>query len=489
MMQADQKCYLAKKCYLALFAIMLVLPACKMIGPEYERPAVKQLPEQYAHQSATSTADAVPTQWWTLYQDAELNRLMAKALKQNPDIQLAVARIEEAEAQLNVVGASLLPNINLGGGGKRSRITEKGRFPAFGKNPQNEYDLALSSQFNLDFWGRLKRTQDATRAQYLGTHYAKHVVRLNIQSLVAKAYWQLRSVDAQMANVQASLAISEESLTLAKHREAGGIASMLDVHQATLVRDNLQLQVMQLKRDRKLLHHVLSALTLDTVVIAMRQPLTLPEPPIPPAGLPSDLLENRPDIQQAEQAMIAANANIGVAKAAFYPSIGLTSSLGGQSVLLSQLLKSPARVWSLGLAFDLPIFNGGSLDADVAKANAQQKQALQQYVGTVSTAFKEVNDALVNTQYYQENQALLASNVATAKAMLDIAQERYHAGYVSYLEVLQAQQSLIDAQQTQVSNQQQRLLASVDMFTSLGGGWDSDHLDADNSVPKDAPAN
>lgn len=194
-------------------------------------------------------------------------------------------------------------------------------------------------------------------------------------------------------------------------------------------------------------------------------------PPSPPLGLPSSLLENRADVREAEQNMIAANANIGVAKAALYPSISLTGSLGGESTELGDVLKSAARIWSYGLSLDLPIFNGGALRSRVDQASAREKQTLQNYIGTVATAFKEVNDALVNLRQYKAIEAIAASKKKTTQAMLDVAQNRYKAGYSSYLDVLEAQRSHIDASQGFVQSRQNTLTATVDLFKSLGGGW------------------
>jgi outer membrane protein, multidrug efflux system len=451
----------------------MVLASCMLVGPNYERPKLA-LPESYGETGQTleaSTLNEIPNQWWTLYEDPELNAIVEKAFKNNSSIKGAVARIEEADAQMREVGAYLLPTVDLGGNGTRTRVTESGPFPPFGQNPRNNFNLSLNSGIELDFWGKLRRAKEAARANYLATTYAKEMVMLSTESLVVNSYLNIRSLDSQLTNVKENLKISDESLALAKRRQEGGIVSILDVQQASLVRDNLLSQEQELMRTRKLAEHVLNILTLEEVKLEQADLASLPMPPTPPLGLPSAILENRPDVREAEQAMVAANANIGLAKAALYPSISLTGTLGGESVELGDVLKSASRIWSYGLSLNLPIFNGGALSSKVDQASARQKQALQSYVGTVATAFKEVNDALVNLRQFKAIEEIEASKKETTKNMLDVAQNRYKAGYSSYLDVLEAQRSHIEASQTFVISRQNTLTATVDLFKALGGGW------------------
>jgi outer membrane protein, multidrug efflux system len=462
---------------LSIIGLLVGLPSCALIGPDYERP-VLALPDTYGKAEASlpsdmAKLDKIPDQWWTLYQDPQLNALVEKAFKNNSNIKAAVARIEEADAQMREVGAALLPTVDLDGSGKRSRVTESGSFPSFGENPSNLYSLKLNSSLELDFWGKLRRAKESARATYLSTQYAAAMVKLSTESLVVNSYLNIRSLDSQLNNVKENLKTSEESLGLAKRRQEGGVASILDVHQASLVRDNLLLQEQEIIRQRQLTEHVLNVLVLEEVKLDQADLSTLPLPPIPPVGLPSALLENRPDVRQAEQEMIAANANIGVAKAALYPSISLTGALGGESVELGDVLKSASRIWSYGLSLNLPIFNGGALSSRVDQASAREKQALQAYVGAVSTAFKEVNDALVNLRQYKAIEIIAASKKTTTQDMLDVANNRYKSGYSSYLDVLEAQRSHIEATQSFVQSRENTLNATVSLFKALGGGWKS----------------
>lgn len=467
---------------LSVISLLATLTACMTVGPDYERPTLA-IPESYGKNALPETTDMlteVPDQWWTLYQDPVLNALVEKAFRNNSSIKDAVAKIEEADAQMREAGAALLPTVDADADGTRTRVTEAGPFPPFGQNPRNNYQLGLSSAVELDFWGKLSRKKEAARANYLATRFAKETVQLSTESLVVSSYLTIRSLDSQLASVKENLSVSEESLALAERREAGGIVSILDVQQASLVRDNLLLQEQELLRNRTLTEHVLNILTLEEVNLQQADLESLPMPPSPPIGLPSAILENRADVREAEQLMIAANANIGAAKAALYPSISLIGSLGGESVELKDVLKSAARVWSYGLSLDLPIFNGGALRSRIDQASARQKQALQSYISTVATAFKEVNDALVNLRQYKAIEAIAASKMETTKSMLTVAQNRYKAGYSSYLDVLEAQRSHIEASQSHIQSRQNTLTTTVDLFKALGGGWHNAQVKAVN---------
>ena len=462
---------------IALLVSVTWLAGCTLLGPLYQRPEASEvsLPEQFKQadqQVGQAEAVQAPNDWWTLYQDAQLNALVDKALHNNTDIKLAVARIEEADASMREVGAALLPSVDLNGSGVRNRVTEAGIFPVFAANPRNTYNLALNASIELDFWGKLRRAKEAARANYLSTQYAKETVAWSLSSLLANNYLIIRSLDSQLNVNAANQKISEESLALTKRRLEGGVVSVLDVHQAQLALDNLKSQQVELQRQRAISEHQLGLLTGDlNVEVASAELSSLPTPPSPPAGLPSSLMEARPDVRQTEQQLIAANANIGIAKAALYPSISLTGAYGGESLELSDLLKSAARVWSLGLSLNLPIFNAGRLDAKVDQATAKQKQALASYQASVQTAFKEVNDALVSLRRYKEVEEIAQARQDTAKKILDVSQNRYKSGYSAYLEVLDAQRSYYDATQSFVQSRQNVLTASVDLFKALGGGW------------------
>ncbi|HSH54918.1 MAG TPA: efflux transporter outer membrane subunit [Methylotenera sp.] len=464
-----------KLVYVAVMATMLA--GCQ-IWPDYMRPKVA-VPAQYSEPEQGSTGQAssqVASDWWKLYQDQTLNDLVEKALQNNTDIKLAVARIEEADAVMREVGAALFPRVDLDAAGTRSRVTEAGAFPAFGDNPRNNYSVQLGTSFEIDFWGKLRNAKESARAQALSTRYAKDTVALSLSSLVVSNYLVLRSLESQIAVAQDNLKSRDESLALTKRRLDGGVASALDVHQAEVASANLTAQLAELTRLRALSMHQLAVLTgvLD-LNVAMADIKTLPIPPTPPAGLPSSLLEARPDVRQAEQTMIAADANIGVAKAALYPTISLTASLGGESLELGDILKSAARIWTGGLSLNLPIFDSGRLNSRVDQASAKQKQALASYEGAIQNAFREVNDALVNLRQNSEREAALNRGQEAAKKALEVSENRYKSGYSAYLDVLDAQRVYNDTALAFIQSRQARLVATVELFKALGGGWKADN--------------
>jgi outer membrane protein, multidrug efflux system len=394
-------------------------------------------------------------------------------LHSNTDIKLAVARIDQANAVANEVGAFTLPQVDLDVGASRSRVTELGTNPTT-NNPRSNYKAQLSSSFEIDFWGKLNRAKESARAQLLSSRYAKDTVALSLSSLVANDYLVLRSLDSQISLTQDSIKSREASLALTKRRLEGGVASALDVYQAEVSSANLSAQLAELTRLRALSLHQLAVLTGDlSLNIANADIQSLPIPPTPPAGLPSNLLEARPDVAQAEEQMIAANANIGIAKAALYPTISLTASLGGESLELGDVLKSASRIWTGGLSLYLPIFDSGKLNSRVDQASAKQKQALASYEGAVQNAFREVNDALVDVRQNSEREFALNRSQIAAKKALEISENRYKSGYSAYLDVLDAQRVYNDVALSFVQSRQARLVATVELFKALGGGWQS----------------
>lgn len=454
-------------------SLVLSLSACSMLGLDYARPQMP-LPDAFDQSSAEVAKLPTLSEWWKLYQDPVLDDLIAQASINNADIKIAVARIEEADGYLREVGAALLPEVNLQSNLTRTKVTELGAFPLFNGLPayRTNNNISLGTVFELDFWGKLRRAKESARAQALGTHYAKDTVDLSLKGLVANNYLLLRSLESQIHFSNENLVIREKSLALTKRRLEGGVASGLDVSQAEVAYANMKAQLSDLKRQREIVLQQLSVLTGSVGLKLQYGNLDdLPNVPVPPAGLPSALLEFRPDVRLAEQNLIAANAKIAVAKAALYPSISLTALYGGESQDLSDLFKSGARVWTGGVGLYLPVFNSGRLNAKVDQVTAQQKQALSAYERAVQQAFQEVNDALVNLRQFSESElALLESKEASLKA-LNIANQRYQSGYISYLDVLDAQRVYNESVLAHVRSKQARLSASVNLFKALGGGW------------------
>jgi multidrug efflux system outer membrane protein len=344
---------------------------------------------------------------------------------------------------------------------------------------QDNQRVAALTAYELDFWGRLRRADEAARAQALGTRYAKDVVDLTLVGAVAQAYFITRSLDAQIIFTRESLLAREESLAVVKSRARGGLASDLDINQAEGARADAAVQLKDLQRLRILFEHELGTLTGK---LTLRLPAgdlrTLPVPPSPPADLPSSLLERRPDVRVAEQALVSANAQIGVAKAAQLPTFVLAASAGGQSAALANLLTAGAGVWSIGLSAAMPIIDFGKYAARTEQAEARQRQAVALYQKSAEIAFREVADALSNVQQASEMEADLQARVDAARNALRLAQRRYEAGYSGFLEVLDSQRTANEAELALLRHRRLRLSFSLDLMKSLGGGWSPEQVQA-----------
>ena len=466
-----------------ILSLSFALLSCKTVGPDYKRNDAN-LPATYSESADAENSQLKdpqlkqwPKNWWVQYQDTKLNQLIELSLKNNSNIALAVARIEEADASMREVGASLYPQVDLSAGATRSKVTELGAFPTFGGAVRNNFNFALSTSYEIDFWGKIKRAKQSAAANALATRAGKDTVELSLIGLVSSNYLQLRGLEAQIAVTKNNQTSRKVALSLNQRRLAGGVASSLEVSQAEVAVSNLDAQLIELTRLRALSLHQLAVLTgqLD-LTLAEGDLRTLAVPPTPPAGLPSQLLENRPDIREAEQSLIAQNAKIGVAKAAMYPSISLTGSLGEESVDLGDILKAGARIWSFGLGLDLPIFDSGRRQSRVEQADARQKQALAQYQTVIQNAFREVNDALITRRLNAEHEQAYMRSETSAKQALTVAENRYKSGYSAYLEVLDAQRVHNDASLAVVQAKQATFLATVELFKALGGNWKAEPL-------------
>jgi multidrug efflux system outer membrane protein len=450
---------------------MSVLAGCTTLGPDYERPQV-ELPKEYPAPAASS--DVSLTQWWTLYRDPTLEELVAATRKSNADLRLAAARVREAEAVLSETGAAFLPEVSGGYSATRSRVSTRTTPPPLASAPleRSQHSLTASTSFELDFWGRFARANEAARAALLGSRFSYDVVELSLSGTVAQAYFALRSLDAQLAVLVNTLKLRQDSLAIARARAEAGLASELDVHQAQGALSDALVQRREAGRQRALVERQLGQLAgrLD-VKLAAGELFALPLPPTPPAGLPSALLDRRPDIRSAEETLVAANAQIGVARAALFPAVSLTGALGAQSAELSNLLSSGAGIWTLGFGLALPLFDAGRREARVEQAQARREQALANYQRSVETAFREVSDALVNVEQSAGTEAELQARLQAARSALELSAIRYESGYSPYLEVLDAQRTANDAELAFVRNRQARLAFSVDLMKALGGGW------------------
>jgi len=455
---------------LAGLAAALWLAACAPIGPEYRRPA-QDLPADYP-EASTGTAATLPADWWTAFNDPELTALIEAARVRNADIRVAAAQVEEAEAALREVDAGFYPQVDLAFANQQSRVSALTALPNPLPRVRLDRRLAASTAFELDFWGRLRRGVEAARAQALATRFGRDTVALTLAGTVAQAYFSLRSLDSQLALTRATLATRDEALQVIRARVAGGVSGELDLRQAEAARADAAVQFDELTRQRKVVEHQLAQLSGRAgTTVAAGGLERLPVPPLPPAGLPSSLLERRPDIRAAEQTLVATNARIGVAKAAMFPAISLTGSYGGQSAAFADLLLGGARIWSLGFGLALPLFDAGRNSARVEQAEARARQAVGGYQKAVESGFREVADALSNLEAGRRSEDNLAARATAARQALEIARTRYAAGYSGYLEVLDAQRTANEAELAAVRNRQALLAYSVDLMKALGGGW------------------
>jgi multidrug efflux system outer membrane protein len=450
--------------------LVLALAGCSTVGPDYKRPETA-LPAEYPSPTRPGDAD-IPAEWWKLYADAQLVALVEDVRSRNADLRIAAAQVEEAEAVMRQARAALYPEVNASFSRTRSRVGSLTQPPPIAGQPLERDDarLVASTSYEIDFWGRYRRADEAARASLLGSQLAKEVVSLTLGSVAAQTYFGLRSLDAQIAVLDNSLKLRRDSLDIARARAASGLASELDVHQAQGALSDALAQRRDAGRQRALLERQLAQLSgrLD-LKIASADLFALPVPPTPPAGLPSSLLERRPDIRVAEQSMIAANAQIGVARAARFPAVSLTGFLGGQSAAVEDIAAS--GIWSLGLGVAMPLFDAGRREALEDQFAARYRQTLASWQRSVEGAFREVSDALVNLAETGASEADLRDRVQAARNALELSQIRYESGYSPYLEVLDAQRTANDAELAFVRNRQARLAFSVDLMKALGGGW------------------
>jgi len=450
---------------------LLVLCGCTL-GPDYKRPQL-ELPAQYP-EPAPAAAQALAPQWWQLYSDKTLDGLIDTAQKANADVRLAAARVQEAEGALREARAALFPEVTGSYTYARSRVSTVASPPVPPGFPliRPNHTLAASTNFELDFWGRFARASEAARANLFGAQYARDTVQLSLAGAITQAYFALRSLDAQLAVLENAIRVRRESLDIAQARLDAGLASELDVHQARGALYDALVQKRDAVRNRALVEHQLGLLTgkMD-LKLASGELFALPLAPVPPPGLPSALLERRPDIRQAEENLVAANAQIGIARAAMFPAITLTGVAGGQSAELGDLLTSGAKIWTVGFGLALPLFDAGRRAARVDQATARREQAVAGYQRAVETGFREVADALVNVEQSGDSEAELKQRLDAARAALELSTLRYEKGYSPYLEVLDAQRNANDAELAYVRNRQARLAFSVDLMKALGGGW------------------
>ena len=456
---------------LAGFAL---LPGGCTVGPNYKKPVASipptyrgLTPEQIANADSTSVGDQ---KWWEVFQDQQLRSLIQTAIQQNYDVRIAATRVLAAQAQLGITRADQYPNVAAGASLVDQRTSRSPAAPAF---EVGAGQLSVSAGWELDFWGKFRRASEAARANLVASEWARQEVIVTLVANVSAAYFQLRALDLELEISRRTLASRQESLRLTHILADGGSTSMLDVRQAEQLVFTAAAEIPALEQQVEQQENLISILlgkNPDTIVRG--QALTeQARPPEVPPGLTSSLLERRPDIRAAEQQLIAANAEIGVAKAAYFPQISLTGTAGFESNALTRLFSGPAGTWSYGASLTQPIFTAGRIRSHVRLAEAQQQTSLLFYQQTIQGAFRGVSDALVayhKTREFRTQQELLFRSAEDAARLSHL---RYTGGVTGYLEVLTNETNAFSAELGLVQARLNEMLALIQLYQALGGGW------------------
>ncbi len=457
----------------AFLAATLLAAGCTL-GPDYARPDVP-VPEGWRDVSTAEQESLANTPWWELFQDPELVRLIEIGLAENKDLLIAVERIEEARAFYGFQRADLFPKVDLSASAGLVHASEVG-IPALPSGTDNEealYSVAGTVFWELDFFGRIRRATQAELALVYATEEVRRAVVLALVADVARAYVELRDFDRRLEISRRTLESRVQYVGLARDRFEGGLTSELDLRQAEAEQHRTASMVHDFERLVTQKENELSAL-LGRNPGAIPRGRSLEEirpPSAVPAGLPSALLERRPDVRAAEEELASSTARIGEAKALLYPNIALTGAFGWESTELDDLISSPAESWSLAANLLQPIFNSGQNRRRVEVAESQQRQALYAYERAVLLAFREVEDALTDLRQSGLRRADEGERVAAERKVLELAELRYRGGVAAYLEVLDAQRSLFDAELGEAAAQRDELVALIQLYKALGGGW------------------
>lgn len=467
------------KFILTTLVASMVLAGCASVGPNYQRPAL-ETPASLGVVATQNKQGAVDyAAWWKNFQDPVLDSLLDESSKNNQDLALAAARIEEASAVAVGANSNRYPSVDGNLGATRTRTSENAGKLGAGASPYGkDFQLSLTASYEVDFWGKLARADEAARARLLAQEANRGLVQSSLYANVAQSYFAMRAADAQLALADSTLKTRQENLRLQKRRFTAGSTSELDLHVAESEAAASEISYAQAKQSLSNIESTLAVL-LGRSASAIAQPViargnaidSLHQQLIMPADLPSDLLNRRPDILSAEQALVAANADIGQAKSQYFPSLKLTTTAGYESKVFEDLINPASLLWSLGSSLAQPIFRAGAIGAVVQGAEARKNQALAQYVQAVQGAFRDVHDALNNTAANEQVNAASERRVTALKDSLRLADLRYKNGYSSYLEVLNAQRDLFQAQASLIDSKRAQLSAVVSIYKAVGGGW------------------
>jgi outer membrane protein, multidrug efflux system len=465
---------------------LLWMNACS-VGPNYKRPTAN-VPSAYrgalAPEAAASESTRTPAspggagsvslgeeKWWEVFEDPELQGLIRTALKNNYDVRIAATRVLEAQAQLGITRADQLPSLSAGGNVTSVRNPKVGPIPAY---EITQGQVSGSASWNVDFWGRYRRATEAARAIVLANQWAQKEVMATLVANVASSYFQLRQLDLELEISKRTLGSRQDSLDLTKTLEEHGINSLLDVRQSEQLVYTAATEIPDLERQIGQEENAISILVGNNPgdIIRGLKLTEQPHAPEVPVGLPSSLLERRPDIRAAEENLVAANAQIGVARAAYFPQISLTGTAGYESAALTNLFTGPAGIWTLVGSVTQPIFEGGRLKSNVRLAEAQREQLLLTYQQAIQGAFRDVSNALIAYRKFREFRIQQQHLVESAQDAARLSGVRFKAGTADYLEVLTNETNSFSAELALAQAQGNELNALVELYQALGGGWD-----------------
>ena len=453
-----------------IVSLLALLASGCMVGPDYVRPPV-DAPAAW-RLTEPEVKDLANTAWWEQFGDPVLNDLVATALRENKDLLIATARIDEFAGNYGFVRSGLFPQIGAGYEASRQKNVGAAVIGAGAGETFNSYSAVLNASWEIDIWGRIRRQTEAANAQLLASEEGRNGVVLSLVGSVAGAYINLRNLDRQLEIARATAKSRGESYELFKLRFEGGVISLLELSQNKSQYEEALASIPPLEKAIAQQENGLSVLLgRNPGPIVRGKDIDQLALPAIPAGLPSDLLERRPDIRRAEQNLIAANAQIGAAKAAYFPTISLTGFFGYASPSLSSLFNSQNKVWQYSMPISMPIFTAGAIAGQVQAAEAVQQQALFGYQKAIQEAFREVNDSLVSQDRTREQLLAQRRQVEALKVYASTARLRYDNGYTSFIEVLDAERSLFNVQLQYTQTHQVQLQAMINLYLAMGGGW------------------
>jgi outer membrane protein, multidrug efflux system len=480
-------------------AVLLAASGCMHVGQDYTRPRAT-LPAAYIDpgpwKAAAPSDEAIRGKWWEIYGDATLNQLEEQARVASPRLQAAAARVQQARAILGFNQANYFPTVEIGASAKRmgvsgNRVDQPSKLPGNTEYVSSGFQLPLYASYEIDFWGKYSRLEESARARLQASIATYYSVHLTLQSDLAQTYFQLRAADEEVNLLATSIELRERARDLVGARKRGGLASELDLARVETELAATQAEAQAAIRRRDELRNALALLTgAPPGPFEIQTSPYIPQPPVVPVGMPADLLERRPDIAEAERQLAARNADIGLAQAAYFPSIRLTGALGFESNELSSLFDAKSQIWSLGASLAQPLFDGGRIRANIDRARAAHAEYLAEYRERLLVAFKEVETALAALRILDLQHENQARAVTSAERAEQLATARYKTGLVNVLELVDAQRTRLQVERGRLQIRQQQMLASVTLIRALGGGW-AERRDASGTAwvmpPKSTP--